>query len=132
MQTKVIFALAAIVLLAAVYAASEAFARGGGGGGGGRGGHGGMISGFHGFASHGMRRMGQPCCSLPVQGATLSRDAQRRTKAARPPPHDGPRTMAFNPRLRRSWAEMVQHAGRVAQGGELRQSRPNQQRARLS
>jgi len=67
MQTKVIFALAAIVLLAAVYAASEAFARGGGGGGGGRGGHGGMISGFHGFASHGMRRMGNHAARFPFK-----------------------------------------------------------------
>jgi len=56
MRAKVILVVATTVvaLLSAVYAGSEALARGGGGGGGGRGGHGGMMSGSRGFGSHGM------------------------------------------------------------------------------
>ena len=56
MRAKVIlvFATATAALLCAVYAGSEAFARGGGGG---RGGHGGMMSGSRGPGTHGMHGM---------------------------------------------------------------------------
>jgi hypothetical protein len=53
MRAKVILVVAttAAALLSAIYAGSEALARGGGGG---RGGHGGMMSASRGFGSHGM------------------------------------------------------------------------------
>jgi hypothetical protein len=56
MRAKVILVAAttAVALLSAIYAGSEALARGGGGG---RGGHGGMMSGSRGLGSHGMHGM---------------------------------------------------------------------------
>jgi hypothetical protein len=56
MRAKVILVVVttAVALLSAIYAGSEALARGGGGG---RGGHGGMMSGSHGLGSHGMHGM---------------------------------------------------------------------------
>ena len=69
MYSKVIFVLAAAVVLAAIYAGSEALARGGGGG---RGGHGGMTSGMmsggHGFAWRGMPRMSSHGAHFPFKG----------------------------------------------------------------
>jgi hypothetical protein len=65
MYTKVIFVLAAAVLFGAIYAGSEALARGGGGG---RGGHAGMMSGWHGSAWHGMHRMSSHGAHFPFKG----------------------------------------------------------------
>src|SRR5262249_49478966 len=77
MRTKVIliFAVTAAALLSAIYAGSEAMARGGGGG---RGGHGGMISGSRGFGMHGMNRNMQ---RFPFKGQNVRAMHDRR--------HDG-------------------------------------------
>jgi hypothetical protein len=54
--------------LGAVYAGSEALARGGGGGRGGHGGHSGMSSSLHGLSSHGMHGMSGHGPHSPFKG----------------------------------------------------------------
>ena len=82
MRAKVIlvFAVTAGALLSAVYAGSEAMARGGGGGG--RGGHGGTISGSRGLGMHGgMHGMNRNMQRFPFKGQNAHAMHDRR--------HDG-------------------------------------------